>query len=138
MGTDTFVAEWISVELSKSTALPALIPTPIRCGCSPTFHFDVNGDPLLGTLAIGHDTLHNLCKDLCRGLWAAGFRIIIFVQAHGQEWNFQTIAHEVATELRREGKALFIAAATYWELAAETIRQEIILHAVTSCGFSKV
>ena len=85
----------------------------------------MNGDPLLGTLAISHDTLHHLCKDLCRELWAAGFRKIIIVQSHGQEWNFQTIAHKVATELRREGKALFIAAATYWELAAETIRQEI-------------
>jgi creatinine amidohydrolase/Fe(II)-dependent formamide hydrolase-like protein len=125
MGTDTFVAEWISAELSKITGLPTLMPTPIRCGCSPTFHYDLNGDPMLGTLAIGHDTMHNLCKDLCRGLWTAGFRKIIFVQGHGQEWNFQTIAHEVATELRREGKALFIAAATYWELAAETIRQEI-------------
>ncbi len=76
---------------------------------------DVNGDPLAGTLAVGHDTMHHLIKDLCRGLWSAGFRKLIFIQSHGQEWNFETIAHEVATELRREGKALFIAAATYWD-----------------------
>jgi len=125
MGTDTFKAEWIVARLSEITGLPALIPTPIRCGCSPTFHYDVNGDPMGGTLAIGHDTMHHLVKDLCRGLWAAGFRKVIIVQGHGQEWNFQVIVHEVATELRREGKALFIAGATYWELAAESIRREI-------------
>jgi creatinine amidohydrolase/Fe(II)-dependent formamide hydrolase-like protein len=125
LATDTFNAEWIAAELSRRTGLPALIPTPIRCGCSPTFHYDLTGAPVLGTLAIGHDTMHRLCKDLCRGLWAAGFRKVIFIQAHGQEWNFQTLVHEVATELRREGKALFIAGATYWELCSETIRQEI-------------
>lgn len=125
MGTDTFTAEWISAELSKKTGLPVLMPTPIRCGCSPTFHYDVNGDPMMGTLAIGHDTMHRLVKDICRGLWSAGFRKVIIVQAHGQEWNFQVLAHEVATELRREGKALFIAAATYWNLAAEVLRREL-------------
>jgi len=125
LATDTLIAEYIATELSRLTGLPALLPTPIRCGCSPTFHFDLNGDPLLGTLAIGHDTMHHLVKDLCRGLWAAGFRKVIFIQSHGQEWNFQTIVHEVATELRRENKTLFLAGVTYWELCAETIRQTI-------------
>ena len=124
-GTDTFIAEWISGELSKITGLPVLMPTPIRCGCSPTFHFDSNGDPLCGTLAVGHSTMQALCLDICRGLWAAGFRKIIFVQSHGQEWNFQSIAHEVATLLRREGKGVFIAAATYWELARQVIEDTI-------------
>ncbi len=125
MGTDTFIAEWIVGELSRITGLPALMPTPIRCGCSPTFHFDTNGDPLAGTLAVKHSTMHLICKDLCRGLWAAGFRKIIFVQSHGQEWNFQTIVHEVATELRSEGKGLFISGATYWELCRKTLEETI-------------
>jgi creatinine amidohydrolase/Fe(II)-dependent formamide hydrolase-like protein len=63
--------------------------------------------------------------DICRGLWAAGFRKVVVVQAHGQEWNFQVLAHETATLLRREGKGLFIAAATYWELAAGEIRKRV-------------
>lgn len=125
LATDTLIAEHITAELSRITQLPALLPTPIRCGCSPTFHFDLSGDPLMGTLAIGHDTMHHLVKDLCRGLWASGFRKVIFIQSHGQAWNFQTIVHEVATELRREHKALFLAGITYWELCAETIRQTI-------------
>ena len=125
LATDTLIAEHIAAELSRITGLPALLPTPIRCGCSPTFHFDLAGDPLPGTLAVGHDTMHRLVKDICRGLWRAGFRKIIIIQGHGQEWNFQTIIHEVATELRREEKFLFIAGVTYWELCAETIRQTI-------------
>ena len=125
LGTDTFVAEWIAGKLSEKTGLPAMLPTPIRCGCSPTFHFDTEGNPLKGTLAIGHRTMADLFLDICRGLWSAGFRKIIVIQAHGQEWNFQTIAHETATLLRREGKALFIAAATYWELAARTLRENV-------------
>ena len=124
-GTDTFIAEWISGELSKITGLPTLMPTPIRLGCSPTIHFDRNGDPLTGTLAIGHTKMQSLCLDLCRGLWTAGFRKVIIVQGHGQEWNFQSIAQEVATLLRREGKGLFIAAATYWELARKAIEETI-------------
>ncbi len=125
LGTDTYTAEWIAEELSKITGIPVLSPTPIRAGTSPTFHYDLNGDPIPGTLAVSQSTMHNLIKDILRGLWTAGFRKIIIIQGHGQEPNFQVITHEVATELRREGKALFIAAATYWELAAETLRQEV-------------
>jgi len=125
LGTDSFTAEWIALELSKRTGLPALVPTPIRAGASPTFHYDAKGDPLPGTLAVSHSTLQALLKDIVRGLWIAGFRKIIIIQGHGQQPNFQVITHEVATELRREGKPLFIAAATYWELAAETLRREL-------------
>lgn len=123
LGTDSFTAEWIARALSARTGLPALVPTPIRAGASPTFHYDSDGDPIPGTLAVGHATLHALIKDLVRGLWATGFRKVIFVQGHGQVANFQVIAHEAVTELRREGKAVFIAAATYWELAAQTLRE---------------
>lgn len=125
LGTDSFTAEWIALELSKRTGLPTLVPTPIRAGASPTFHYDIKGDPLPGTLAVSHSTLQALLKDILRGLWSAGFRKIIIIQGHGQEPNFQVITHEVATELRREGKFLFIAAATYWQLAADTLRREI-------------
>jgi len=125
LSTDTITAEWIALELSRRTGLPVLAPTPIRAGTSPTFHYDRNGDPIPGTLAISQQTMFLLIKDILRGLWATGFRKIIIVQGHGQEPNFQTIAHETATELRREGKNLFIAAATYWELAAETLRKTL-------------
>jgi len=125
LSTDTLTAEWIALELSRRSGLPVLAPTPIRAGTSPTFHYDTKGDPIPGTLAISHQTMFLLIKDILRGLWATGFRKVIIVQGHGQEPNFQVIAHETATELRREGKNLFIAAATYWELAAETLRREI-------------
>lgn len=125
LGTDTFTAEWIALELSRRTGLPALVPTPVRAGASPTFHYDRNGDPIPGTLAVSHSTLHAFLKDIIRGIWASGFRKVVIVQGHGQEPNFQVITHEVATELRREGKSIFIAAATYWELAAETLRREV-------------
>ncbi|MBP2660445.1 MAG: creatininase [Firmicutes bacterium] len=49
LGTDTFTAEWIALELSKLTGLPAVVPTPVRAGASPTFHYDTKGDPLPGT-----------------------------------------------------------------------------------------
>ena len=125
LGTDSFTVEWIARELSARTGLPAVIPTPIRAGASPTFHYDIVGDPIPGTLAVSFSTLHALLRDLARGFWAAGFRKLIIIQGHGQQPHFQVIAHEVATELRREGKNLFIAAATYWELAAQTLRDVI-------------
>jgi len=125
LGTDTFTAEWIALELSKLTGLPAVVPTPVRAGTSPTFHYDTKGDPLPGTFAVSHSTLHSYVRDIVRGLWTSGFRKVIIIQGHGQEPNFQVITHEVATELRREGKPIFIAGATYWELAAETLRTEL-------------
>ena len=125
LSTDTKPAEGIGLELSKRSGLPVLAPTPIRAGASPTFHYDLAGDPIPGTLAVSHQTLFFLLKDLFRGLWATGFRKVIIVQGHGQEPNFQVITHEAATELRREGKYLFIGGATYWELAAETLRREV-------------
>ncbi len=125
LSTDTMIAEYLCSELSKITGLPALIPTPIRCGCSPSFHWDTKGNPTCGTLAVRHSTMHVLISDLCRGLWATGFRKIIFIQSHGQEWNFQTIVHEVSTELRREGINLFIVGATYWELCRKEIEEYI-------------
>lgn len=123
--TDTMIAEYLCEELSKATGIPALLPTPLRLGCSPTFHWDINGDPIVGTLAVLHATMHSVVKDLCRGLWACGFRKVVFVQAHGQEWNMQTIVHEVCTELRRENKNLWIAGATYWELCRQEIEDKI-------------
>lgn len=123
--TDTMIAEYLCEELSKATGLPALLPTPLRLGCSPTFHWDLNGDPVPGTLAISHATMHAVIKDLCRGLWSCGFRKVIFVQTHGQEWNMQTITQEVCTELRRENKNLWIAGPTYWELCRKVIESEI-------------
>ena len=126
LSTDTLIAEYLCEELSKATGLPALLPTPIRLGCSPTFHWDVNGAPVAGTLAVTHATMHAILKDLCRGLWACGFRKVVFVQSHGQEWNLQTIVHEVCTELRREeGIKLWIAGATYWELCRQVLEEEI-------------
>lgn len=125
LSTDTLIAEYLCSELSKRTGLPALIPTPIRLGCSPSFHWDTAGNPVMGTLAIRHATMQTLISDLCRGLWAVGFRKIIFVQAHGQEWNFQAIIHEVAVELRRENINLFIVGATYWELCRKEIEEYI-------------
>ncbi len=123
--TDTITAEWIGLELSRRTGLPVLAPTPIRAGAHHTVHYDTEGDPIAGTIAISYQTLYHLMKDILRGLWAIGFRKIVFIQGHGQEPHFQVIAQEVTTELRREGKNLFIAAATYWELAAETLRREV-------------
>ena len=123
--TDTMIAEYLGEELSKATGIPALLPTPLRLGCSPTFHWDINGDPITGTLAISHATMHAVVKDLCRGLWACGFRKVVFVQTHGQEWNMQTIVHEVCTELRRENKKLWIAGATYWELCRQKIEDKV-------------
>lgn len=123
--TDTMIGEYLCGELSKTTGIPALLPTPIRLGCSPTFHWDLNGDPMPGTLAVTHATMHAVIKDLCRGLWSCGFRKVIFVQTHGQEWNMQTIVHEVCTELRRENKKLWIAGATYWELCRKELEDEI-------------
>ncbi|WP_333593620.1 creatininase family protein, partial [Anaerospora hongkongensis] len=125
LGTDTYTAEWIALEISRKTGLPALVPTPVRAGASPTFHYDRNGDPVPGTLAVSHSTLHAFLKDIIRGLWTSGFRKVIIIQGHGQEPNLQVITQEVATELRRENKSVFIAAATYWELAAETLRREV-------------
>lgn len=123
--TDTMIAEWLCEELSKTTGLPVLLPTPLRLGCSPTFHWDINGDPVSGTLAIRHSTMHAIIKDLCRGLWSCGFRKVLFVQTHGQEWNLQTIVHEVCTELRREHKYLWVAGPTYWELCRQVLEEEI-------------
>lgn len=125
LSTDTLIGEYICAELSKQTGLPALLPTPIRLGCSPTFHWDLNGDPMPGTLAVSHGTMHGLIKDLCRGLWSCGFRKIILVQSHGQEWNLQTIVHEACTELRRENKNLWLCGATYWELCRAAIEEVI-------------
>ena len=125
LGTDTFTAEWIAKELSGITGLPALVPTPVRAGASPTFHYDVEGNPIPGTLAISHATMQALIKDITRGLWCAGFRKVIIIQGHGQGPNFQVIAHEVTTELRREQKPIFMSAATYWELAAQMLRDTL-------------
>jgi creatinine amidohydrolase/Fe(II)-dependent formamide hydrolase-like protein len=123
--TDTMIAEYLCSELSKTTGLPVLIPTPIRLGCSPTFHWDLNGNPMSGTLAIRHSTMHEIIKDLCRGLWSCGFRKVLFVQSHGQEWNLQTIVHEVCTELRKENIYLWMAGPTYWELCRQVLEEEI-------------
>ena len=71
-----------------------------------------------GSIPIRSDVVKEYLKDVIRGFSRLGFKKIIILNAHGQQWVLEGALHDVATEIDS-----FIAVATWWEWCGETINR---------------
>lgn len=110
-GVDWFNAFEISKRVSDKTGV--IVAPPIPYGSHPYFHYG-----FVGTIPIRATVQIELVRDIVKGLVNSGFNKIIIVQAHGQWWALATAMHEIALEVNA-----FLAVATWWELASETIKK---------------
>lgn len=111
LGTDALNAIKVAEMVSERTG--AVVAPPIWYGAHMYHQL---GFP--GTIPIRSDVLKEYVKDVIRGLVNAGFKKIIILNAHGQQWVLVGALHDVAPEVK-----VFIAVATLWELARKTINE---------------
>jgi creatinine amidohydrolase/Fe(II)-dependent formamide hydrolase-like protein len=80
-----------------------------------------------GSIPIRSDIVKEYLKDVIRGFSRLGFKKIIVLNAHGQQWVLEGALHDLGTEIDS-----FIAVATWWEFCGETINtvcESSFLHA---------
>ena len=92
-GLDTFMCTSICEAVRRKTAKAghevALAFPPINYGGHPYHHL---GMP--GTVMTSENTLVNMIIDVMVGLWDDGFRKIILVNNHGQDWMLESAIQE--------------------------------------------
>jgi creatinine amidohydrolase len=110
-GVDAFNAYEISKLVSAKTG--AIVAPPMPYGSHPYFHYG-----FVGTIPLRATTQIEFVRDVVKGIVNSGFKKIIIMQAHGQWWTLHTALHEIALDVD-----CFMAVATWWELACETIKK---------------
>ncbi|MEM3579833.1 MAG: creatininase family protein [Candidatus Bathyarchaeia archaeon] len=111
VGSDSLNAQKIAERVAEKTGV--LVAPPIWYGAHMYMQY---GFP--GTVPIRSDVLKQFVKDVVTGLVNNGFKKIIILNAHGQQWVYVGALHELALETKA-----FIAVATWWELIRKTISE---------------
>lgn len=111
---DIFMAESVALAAAQalSPEVPVLVAPPIWTGISPHhMHFT-------GTLTLSVDTFSLVVCEVVTSMWRHGFRHILVLNGHGG--NDQTLK---STTLKLGAEGIEVAAATYWDLAAEELAE---------------
>jgi creatinine amidohydrolase len=111
VGSDSLNAQKIADLVAKKTG--TLVAPPIWYGAHMYMQ---QGFP--ATIPIKSDNLKQFAKDVITGLAKNGFKKIIVLNAHGQQWVYVGALHELALETKA-----FIAICTWWELIKKTISE---------------
>jgi len=111
VGEDSLNVQKIAERVAERTGV--LIAPPIWYGAHMYMQY---GFP--GTVPIRADVLKQFVKDVVTGLVKNGFKKVIILNGHGQQWVFVGALHELALETKA-----FIAVATWWELVRKTIEE---------------
>jgi creatinine amidohydrolase len=118
VGSDSFNAQKIAELVAKKTG--TVVAPPIWYGAHMYMQY---GFP--ATIPIRSDVLKQFAKDVITGLAKNGFKKIIILNGHGQQWVYVGALHELALET-----GAFIAIATWWELIRGTIAETCETHFV--------
>lgn len=111
VGVDSLNAQKIAELVAERTG--TIIAPPIWYGAHMYHQY---GFP--GTIPIRSDLIKEFVKDVVRGLVNNGFKKVIILNGHGQQWTLIGALHELALETKA-----FIAIATWWELAREAVNE---------------
>jgi len=111
--------------LATETALaikefPVIVAPPVWIGLT---HYNMGE---VGTITASVETFIALLADICRSIWANGFRRIITVNGHGGN---RDISRVVSTKLAEED--IWVLPITYWEMVPEVLND----YADTDHGF---
>lgn len=111
--TDTSSVNEIALRVASSLDEPRVLVVPaIAYGLSP-HHMGFTG-----TISLRFDTLVSVACDVCRSIWAHGFRKIVLLNGHGGN---TALLNAVAGRLVEE--RVFVASVTYWTPIAAELRE---------------
>lgn len=111
IGSDSLNSQKIAELVAKKTGV--LVAAPIWYGAHMYMQYGFRG-----TVPIRSDVLKQFAKDVITGLVKNGFKKVIILNGHGQQWVYIGALHELAVETKA-----FIALATWWELIKKTIKE---------------
>ena len=87
---------------------PVIVTPPVWSGFA---HYNLG---FAGTISLGMDTYRNLVLDICRSIYANGFRRIVLLNGHGgNHAPNATIKHQLSQE------NIFILTFSWWELVKD-------------------
>ncbi len=87
---------------------PVIVTPPVWSGFA---HYNLG---FAGTISLGMDTYRNLVLDICRSIYANGFRRIVLLNGHGgNHAPNATIKHQLSQE------NIFILTLSWWELVKD-------------------
>jgi creatinine amidohydrolase/Fe(II)-dependent formamide hydrolase-like protein len=110
-GSDSLNAQGIAERVAEKTG--TIVATPFWYG--PEMYMQ-HGFP--GSIPVRSDVVKQFAKDVISGLIKNGFKKVIVLNGHGQQWVYVGILQELALETKA-----FIAVATWWELIRKTINE---------------
>ena len=96
LGTDTFLVTRMAEAVAQKTG--CTIAQPVWYGSHPFHHL---GMP--GTIVVPEEVFVGLIRAIIAGLWNTGFRKMILLNGHGQEYVIPTAIHQFAKEYQLPG-----------------------------------
>jgi len=96
LGTDTFLVTRMAEAVAQKTG--CTIAQPVWYGSHPYHHL---GMP--GTIVVPEEVFVGLIRAIIAGLWNTGFRKMILLNGHGQEYVIPTAIHQFAKEYQLPG-----------------------------------
>ena len=96
LGTDTFLVTRMAEAVAQRTG--CTITQPVWYGSHPYHHL---GMP--GTIIVPEEVFVGLIRAIIAGLWNTGFRKMILLNGHGQEYVIPTAIHQFAKEYQLPG-----------------------------------
>jgi creatinine amidohydrolase len=103
---------YISVEAARKIEdFPAIVSPPVWSGFA---HYNMG---FAGTISLRMDTYRNLVLDICRSIYANGFKRILLLNGHGGN---HAPNKTIQTQLSEEN--IFLIALSWWELVPQEMR----------------
>lgn len=96
LGTDTFLVTRMAEAVAQKTG--CTIAQPVWYGSHPFHHL---GMP--GTIIVPEEVFVGLIRAIIAGLWNTGFRKMILLNGHGQEYVIPTAIHQFAKKYQLPG-----------------------------------
>lgn len=121
MDVDISHTQALAVETALAiTEFPVIVAPPVWIGLT---HYNMGE---VGTITASVETYIALVSEVCRSIWANGFRRIILLNGHGGN---RDIIRVISIKLAEED--IWVLPITYWEMVPEVLRR----HAETDHGF---
>ena len=113
MDVDISHTQALAVETARAIDdFPVIVAPPVWIGLT---HYNLGE---VGTITARVETYLALLSDICRSIWANGFRRIVLLNGHGGN---RDIIRVVSVKLAEED--IWVLPITYWEMVPEVLRE---------------
>lgn len=114
MDVDINHSQALAVETARAIDdFPVIVAPPVWCGLT---HYNLGE---VGTITLSAETFIAFVSEVCRSIWANGFKRIILLNGHG---GHQAIIQVISIKLAEED--IWVLPITYWHMVQQILDQE--------------